>query len=311
MTKLILNIVFCFLAITVSAQNQKKPKTNDVRKEWSSQQKKVGYDKDKDYLGPKPGNYRNPVNMNTSPYGSSSSYSPSSPNSSNYRPYQGKSYTPRQIQQGQQVPPNYHHGSKKGTIKRDPNIVEPEPADIPDEGYSDEEEETQAQYQPSSPRASYNRNEVNTDFWYVVGIIVLILLVIFILYLILSNIKPGEKTIPFTPLEENLNPETISKTELEMRLEEAEQEGNYKECVRIYFLFAMKELLERKLVFWKKEKTNMHYIIEMQGKPGLEPFEKIVAQYDIVWYGDYEIDKEAYYSMLPVLNSSYKALEQL
>ncbi len=152
---------------------------------------------------------------------------------------------------------------------------------------------------------------MGTDFWKILGIIVLILLVIFILYLILSNIKPGEKTIPFTPLEENMNPETISKTELEMRLEEAEQEGNYKECVRIYFLFAMKELLSRQLLFWKKEKTNMHYIIEMQGKPGLEPFEKIVAQYDIVWYGDYEIDKEAYYSMLPTLNSSYKALEQL
>jgi hypothetical protein len=305
LTKLILNIVFCFLAITLSAQ--KKPATNAVRKEWKSQHDKVGYDKYKDYNGPKPGGYRSPVDMSSGSYGSSSS----SPNSYNYKPYQGKSYTPRQITQGQQVPPNYHRGNKKGTIKRDPNIVQPEPAEIPDEGYSDEEQAQQAQYQPNTPSASYDRNEVGTDFWKILGIIVLILLVIFILYLILSNIKPGEKTIPFTPLEENMNPETISKTELEMRLEEAEQEGNYKECVRIYFLFAMKELLSRQLLFWKKEKTNMHYIIEMQGKPGLEPFEKIVAQYDIVWYGDYEIDKEAYYSMLPTLNSSYKALEQL
>ncbi len=134
---------------------------------------------------------------------------------------------------------------------------------------------------------------------------------IFILYLIFSSVKPGEKTISFTALDEDLNPETISKTELEMRLEEAEANGDYKECVRIYFLFAMKELLYRKLIYWKKEKTNMHYIIEMQGKPGVLDFEKIVGKYDIVWYGDYEIDRNAYQAIQPELLSSFKQLENL
>ncbi len=293
---------------------QKKPKTTAVKKEWRSQHEKVGYEKNKDYLGPKPGSYKSPVDINRNSYstGSGSSRSGSSSGPSNFTPYQGRSYTPRQIQQGKQVPPNYHRGSKNGKIKRDPNIVEPEPADIPDEEYSTEEEQQQQQQQQSSSSSqNYDSNEVDGSFWKVIGIIILILLGVFILYLILSNIKPGEKTIPFTPLEENLNPETISKTELEMRLDEAERDGDYKECVRIFFLFAMKELLSRKLLFWKKEKTNMHYIIEMQGKPGLDAFEQIVAQYDIVWYGDYTIDKDAYYSMLPALNSAYKELERL
>lgn len=316
MNKFILHIIFCFLATTLVAQQKpKKAKPSGVRKEWNTQKDKVGYEENKDYQGPKAGYYRNPVNLNSgtssgSGYGSSGS---SSNNPANYKPYQGKSYSPRQIQQGKQTPPNYHHGSKNGKIKRDPNIVEPEPAEIPDEDYSTEEQQQQQQYNSGSSSSSYNykTNENNGDFWKTVGIIVLILLAVFILYLIISNIKPGEKTIPFTPLEENLNPETISKTELELRLEEAEKDGNFKECVRIYFLFAMKELLSRQLLFWKKEKTNMHYIIEMQGKPGLDAFEKIVAQYDIVWYGDYEIDKSAYHAMLPVLNSSYKELERL
>jgi len=294
----------------MSVVAQKKPKTTPVKKEWKSQHEKVGYEKNKDYLGPKPGNYRSPVDINRNTYRSGTSSSSSRP--SNFTPYQGRSYTPRQIQQGKQVPQNYHRGSKNGKIKRDPNIVEPEPADIPDQDYATEEEQRQQQQQNTgSSSANYKTNDVDGSFWKVIGIIVLILLGVFILYLILSNIKPGEKTIPFTPLEENLNPETISKTELEMRLDEAERDGDYKECVRIYFLFAMKELLSRKLLFWKKEKTNMHYIIEMQGKPGLDAFEKIVSQYDIVWYGDYEIDKDAYYSMLPTLNSAYKELEQV
>jgi hypothetical protein len=111
-------------------------------------------------------------------------------------------------------------------------------------------------------------------------------------------------------LEEDLNPATISKTELELRLEEAMQRGDYRECVRIYFLFAMKDLIQRRWIFWKKEKTNIHYIIEMQGRKGAREFEEIVGIYDLVWYGDYVIDEEAYRRMQPVLDAHYKTIER-
>lgn len=302
MIKRFLHIILC-LAVSGSLFAQKQT-DKPVAKEWKKIHKQVGYDKSDKYKGPQKGDYTYPKDLDQEPVRSSSST-----HGSNYviQPYQGKPYSPQQIQSGKAIPKN-PKGDKSGTLKSDPNIVKPEPAEFPE---VEEEEEPQYSTNSSNSSSSYNSNDVSWDGWGTVGIIVLILLGIFIIYLIITSIKPGEKTIPFEPLEEDMNPETISKTELELRLEEAEAGGNYKECVRIYFLFAMKELLNRKMLYWKKEKTNMHYIIEMQGKPGVDDFEKIVSNYDIVWYGDYEIDRDAYYDILPDLVGAYKKLEGL
>jgi hypothetical protein len=150
---------------------------------------------------------------------------------------------------------------------------------------------------------------ISPYFWWTLGIIILIALAVMIIYFILRNRQPSNENVPFEPLEEDLNPATISKTELELRLEEAMNRGDYRECVRIYFLFAMKELIQRRWIFWKKEKTNMHYIIEMQGRPTSYQFEELVGIYDLVWYGDYHIDKAAYISLQPKLENYYKTLQ--
>jgi hypothetical protein len=55
----------------------------------------------------------------------------------------------------------------------------------------------------------------------------------------------------------------------------------------------------------------MHYIIEMQGRPGAYDFEQIVNLYDLVWYGDYELDKSAYANIQPELERHYLTIERL
>ncbi len=141
------------------------------------------------------------------------------------------------------------------------------------------------------------------------GIIALIIALAVLIYYMIKNSSPRVKTIPFEALVEDLNPAEITKTELELRLDEATNAGNYKECVRIYFLFAMKELITRKWIFWKKEKTNMHYIIEVQGRPGAREFEQIVSIYDLVWYGDYTIDAKSYAVIEPKLKAAFQIIE--
>lgn len=299
MTKFIFYIVVCLFSAGVSFGQKKEKKP--VVKEWKSIHKNIGYDKSQDYKGPKKGGYTYPKDLKSPTYPSGQN---STSSNSSIQPYQGKTYSSKQIQSGKIIPQN-PGGYKNGTLKKNPNIVEPEPVEFPEE--EEEEGASGPTYTRNSP--NYQSNDFSWDGWKYVGYGLLFLLLVFILYLVISSVKPGEKTISFTALEEDLNPETISKTELEMRLEEAENNGNFKECVRIYFLFAMKELLNRKLIYWKKEKTNMHYIIEMQGKAGLRDFEVIVSKYDIVWYGDYEIDRGAYEAIQPELLKAYKQLE--
>ncbi|MNR34454.1 hypothetical protein D3C85_1522290 [compost metagenome] len=71
----------------------------------------------------------------------------------------------------------------------------------------------------------------------------------------------------------------------------------------------MKELIHRKWIFWKREKTNMHYIIEVQGRPGAREFEQIVSIYDLVWYGDYTIDAKSYQVIEPKLKTAFQKIE--
>jgi hypothetical protein len=206
-------------------------------------------------------------------------------------------YSSAQQRQGRN--PGGQGSGGNGTIQSDPNITPPEDIDIPEID------------SPDIDAPDIDAPEISSSFWKILGIILLIILVGIIIYYILKNKQPANPTVPFEPLEEDLNPATISKTELELRLEEAMQRGDYRECVRIYFLFAMKELIQRRWIFWKKEKTNIHYIIEMQGRRGLKEFEEIVGIYDVVWYGDYTIDEAAYKHMQPVLDANYKTIERI
>jgi hypothetical protein len=110
-------------------------------------------------------------------------------------------------------------------------------------------------------------------------------------------------------VENDWNPEVISKTELELRLEAAIADEDYRECVRIYFTFILKELIRKGWIRWKKEKTNHHYVLEMRGRPEFQGFTQSVRIYDLVWYGEYNIDEDIYGLLRPELEAYYKSMD--
>ncbi|MCE3295440.1 MAG: hypothetical protein K0R65_1154 [Crocinitomicaceae bacterium] len=145
-----------------------------------------------------------------------------------------------------------------------------------------------------------------------IGKIVLIVLaalaLLLILYLIIKNYRPRNKRVKSQLSQEEWNPETISKTELELRLEQAMLENDYRECVRIYFTFILKEMIRLRLIRWKKELTNFDYLLQAQATPNYREFEESVRIYDLVWYGDYNISKQDYQALERHLDRHYKLL---
>lgn len=287
MTKFIPYIICLLLPITGWNQTDD---SKELKRKWKEINEQHGFQKAKDYNGPSADGYVSPSDINES--------QPITPGSGSSRnmPYKGMPYSSSQQRQGRN--PGTQGPGGNGTLQSDPNITPPEDIDIPEID------------SPDIDAPDIDAPEIGGSFWKILGIIFLIILAGIIIYFILKNRQPSNPTVPFEPLEEDLNPATISKTELELRLEEAMQRGDYRECVRIYFLFAMKDLIQRRWIFWKKEKTNIHYIIEMQGRKGAREFEEIVGIYDLVWYGDYVIDEEAYRRMQPVLDAHYKTIER-
>lgn len=148
------------------------------------------------------------------------------------------------------------------------------------------------------------------DFWKTVLIIILAALFIFLVYWYIRNRKPADKAISLKIVDLEWNPEVITKTELELRLEEALLNQNYREGVRIYFTFILKELIRNNWIHWKKEKTNHDYLLEMTGKPNAHVFGECVRIYDLVWYGEYEIDQAVFDQIKPTLHNYYQQLEK-
>lgn len=277
------------LLLPAFGRSQQNTSDKTLRKTWEEIHKRNITGRSKDYKGPEGDNYLSPTDINENdptPIGSGSSH---------HTPYNGIPYSSTRQQQGRN-PGNGHGGT--GTLQDDPDVTPPENVHIPKVD------------PPDIDLPDVDPPGISAEFWKILTIILLIVALAFILYFVLKNRQPQPPSIPFEPLDEHLNPATISKTELEMRLEEAMNREDYRECVRIYFLFGMKELIQRRWIFWKKEKTNIHYIIEMQGRPTVSQFEQLVGVYELVWYGDYDIDKTTYLRMQPTLESYYKTLEQ-
>jgi hypothetical protein len=105
-------------------------------------------------------------------------------------------------------------------------------------------------------------------------------------------------------------PTEIPKTELELMLEKALQKEDYREAIRVYFIFIIRGLIVKDWIEWEKEKTNFSYLTEMRDKPLSVEFESTVSVYEIVWYGKRELTKEEYKVLEPRFKDLTKKLDQ-
>lgn len=125
-----------------------------------------------------------------------------------------------------------------------------------------------------------------------IQILIILFFIIFIaalLYIILSNVslKKGEQKLEtkssdiITSIEED-----FSKNNLERWLRHAREINDYYLILRIQFLMILKSLEQKRLILWKKDKTNWHYIQELSDHHFQHPFKDLVFEFDHVWYGE-------------------------
>jgi hypothetical protein len=272
--------ILTFIVFSLSALAQT---SSGVDKKWEEKAKGYRYLRDRNYKGP------------SDWYGSS--------------PSSMKDVEPEEGSQGgsnlsldrldETREEDQNNNGKGGNLPDDPKTQDPDPITLPDIDAPDIDAPDLPDIDPPT---------ISENFWRVLLIIILAALVIFLIYWFIKNKKPKDKKIAQDFVDLEWNPEAITKTELELRLEEALLSENYREGVRIYFTFILKELIRKNWIHWKKEKTNHIYLLEMSGKPNAYLFAEAVRIYDLVWYGEYEIDKAVFERLQPVLNNYYKML---
>lgn len=111
-----------------------------------------------------------------------------------------------------------------------------------------------------------------------------------------SRVKEGDqhKAYSFEELEEY-----IHETELDRYLRLALEAGDHKAAVRVYYLMTIKALSEKNCIAWKRDKTNFDYVREMRRHPDYQAFRKLTYTFEVVWYGDTEIDQTIYRKVSP------------
>lgn len=263
---------------------------------WKSEKDYLDYRKTEGYKGPDDWYGSYPAEMNSEDEYIGSGYNSGSGSGAG----RGVQYSPQQIQRDRQERyQGFDRGGGKGTLEFDPEVAPPKPIELPDIDA------------PDVPTPDIDLDAPNVSGWGLWKILLFLLIaaaIILIFYFIFKNVKPPNKKV-IVDVENDWNPEVISKTELELRLDTAMGKGDYRECVRIYFTFILKELIRKSWVHWKRDKTNHHYLQEMRKRPNQLVFAECVRIYDLVWYGEYEIDKEVFDMLLPTLENYYQSLD--
>ena len=140
---------------------------------------------------------------------------------------------------------------------------------------------------------------------------IVICLVIFLIIKIISNVNKNpdikKQQISIDSIEEI--EEKMHELNLEDLLLEAIKNKNFHIALRINFLIIIKQLSEKKLIAWAKEKTNWEYFSELKDNILKDGFKNIIFVFEPVWYGERSLNEEMFYQIQPVFDSFKEKLK--
>jgi len=131
-------------------------------------------------------------------------------------------------------------------------------------------------------------------FWKWVGWITMAVALV-VLVMNLSGVRgiffrKSERNVSdFTEIEEN-----IDAMDFTALLDEAIASRNYKRGVRLLYLRSLKELADRELISFRRDKTNQDYIAELRGADLHEGFRHVTTLFEYVWYGDVPVNESIF-----------------
>lgn len=121
----------------------------------------------------------------------------------------------------------------------------------------------------------------------------------FLVYLILKfvvgfDFKGFKKTSKKITITEKLQQEDedLEDLDLESLLKKALQENNFRLAIRFYYLLILKELTNKQVINYHKDKTNSEYASEIKDSDLQQKFSYLSYIYAYVWYGEFTLSQE-------------------
>ncbi|MBL7703273.1 MAG: DUF4129 domain-containing protein [Ferruginibacter sp.] len=134
-----------------------------------------------------------------------------------------------------------------------------------------------------------------------------IVFVLFILYRLFLADGAFRRKAKQAKAEAEVEEELITnESDFDALIRQALQTGNYRQAVRYQYLRTLHLLADKNLLQLSPDKTNFQYVSEIANRNHQQPFASLTLNYEYVWYGEFEIDKNVY----DKIESSFKGFNQ-
>ena len=155
----------------------------------------------------------------------------------------------------------------------------------------------------NAPRFFFGNIKWLDGLWYAL----IFLLGALILYLIVryglgynESLKASKKILGFEE-----DPEDIQTLDIDPLLKEALGQKNFRLAIRLRFLEMLQFLNRKKVITWKRYRTNREYLGELANSPVAPEFGQMCSLYEMAWYGNEPVPESGYY----VFTRKYEGLK--
>ncbi|MDD3077927.1 MAG: hypothetical protein PHH37_02325 [Paludibacter sp.] len=128
------------------------------------------------------------------------------------------------------------------------------------------------------------------------SVIIILVVIYFLVRIYLKNNLSKLINKKNEPVEIDINnaEQLIEEANFGELIREAEQNGNTRISIRLYYLWLLKTLRNRQIINWLPEKTNSEYFYEISDPQIKKVFSELSYLYDYIWYGEFSINDEEY-----------------
>jgi hypothetical protein len=95
--------------------------------------------------------------------------------------------------------------------------------------------------------------------------------------------------------QDEVETEDIFAINYQKEIDKAVKQDNYRLAVRLMFLRLLKNLSEKNIIQYKQGKTNMDYLLQLHPTRYYKDFFRITRNYEYSWYGQFEVNEQAYH----------------
>jgi hypothetical protein len=137
---------------------------------------------------------------------------------------------------------------------------------------------------------------LKTDFFQTVLWLLIIggFIAFLIIFLANSNVNLFRKNKLMQVQESNPETDDIFAIQYDSEIEKAVNAGNYRLAVRLMFLRTLRTLSDKSIIQYEQDRTNLDYLLQVRHASWYQLFFRITRNYEYVWYGKFEIDREKF-----------------